>query len=315
MAGFVDDNSCQANSHPLDRHNLITNATHNAQLWNDILYSSGGILEHAKCSYHYICTDFDSNGTPYMRPGCHGEPIMIRDHQQQLTTLKQLSVYTPYKTLGTIQCPGQAQRGQISTLIRRSKERVRTLSTSTFRGQSAWMFFSLVYCKSVGYPLAICRIQPKHLQQIQGPMIPVILNRLGYDRRLARSLTFGPRYFGGLGIPNLIAINIASQISLFIRHLRTQGQLHDLLRINLTRMQHTAGIREQVFLSQDPTTTSGRLLAHSLPKFASDAECHHSDRLNRTATSPTTKQPVHHGHCMQSAICSQEYAKANAQIP
>lgn len=117
MAGFVDDNTSQTNGPSTNRPSLIAHATSAAQLWSDILYSSGGVLEHSKCSYHYILTDFDQHGAPVLRAGSHGDPITIHDHQASPTTLQQISVYTPYKTLGTYQCPGSAQRGQSDALL------------------------------------------------------------------------------------------------------------------------------------------------------------------------------------------------------
>jgi hypothetical protein len=119
------------------RRSLIAKATHDAQLWSDILYANGGILEHDKCSYHYIRIVFDRQGAPVMKAGLHGDPILIRDHTKTPTTLKQLSVYTPYKTLGTFQCPGPAQRGQAETLVKKSKLLVRTLASSSCHGSSA----------------------------------------------------------------------------------------------------------------------------------------------------------------------------------
>jgi hypothetical protein len=188
----------------------------------------------------------NQHGAPVLRAGIHGDPIIIRDHNNVPTQLKQLSVYTPYKTLGTFQCPGSNQHGQANTLIKRSKELTRTLATSNCHGPSAWMFFTSVFHKSVGYPLAVSRLTQKQLLQIQGPMIPLILNRLGYERRLARSLTFGPLRFGGLGIPHLLSSKVSSQISLFLRHLRTPGQPHLLSRINISCLQQTAGISTPV---------------------------------------------------------------------
>jgi hypothetical protein len=49
MDGYVDDNGCNANCKPHEEHTLVARATHDAQLWNDILWSSGGALEHSKC--------------------------------------------------------------------------------------------------------------------------------------------------------------------------------------------------------------------------------------------------------------------------
>jgi hypothetical protein len=80
-------------------------------------------------------------------------------------------------------------------------------------------------------------------------MIPLILNRIGYKRRLSRKLTFGPRQFGGLGIPHLLSYKISSQIKLVMRHLRTPGQPHLLSRVNISRLQQIAGISKPVLES------------------------------------------------------------------
>ena len=76
------------------------------------------------------------------------------------------------------------------------------------------MFYSSVFCKSVGYPLAASRLSDCQLLKIQGPMIPVILNRLGYERRLSHALAFGPCKFGGLGLTHLHAVKYSSQLQL-----------------------------------------------------------------------------------------------------
>ena len=247
MAGYVDDNSVQVTSHPAQRDSLIFRATADAQLWSDILWASGGVLEHDKCSYHYLRTDFDRNGAPILRAGKHGDPIIIKDSNGRETRLTQLSVYTPYKTLGTYQCPGSAQRQQTEELVKKAQSLIRTLATSSCQGQAAWLFYSAVFCKSVGYPLAVSRLSDQQIRKIQGPMTPVILNRLGYERRLSHALTFGPRRFGGLGLPHLQSIQDSSHINLMVRHLRTPGQPGTLAKINLNRLQYTAGVSFHIF--------------------------------------------------------------------
>ena len=121
MTGYVDDTNSLTNCHPSRRKSLIARATHDVQLWSDILWASGGILEHDKCSYHYILTDFDAHGAPVLWAGLHGPPIKIRDHYGNSTLLKQLSAYTPLKSLGTHQCLGSNQAGQTAALLKRSK--------------------------------------------------------------------------------------------------------------------------------------------------------------------------------------------------
>lgn len=64
MGGFVDDNRCNVNCRSYEEHELLAKVTHDAQLWSDILWASGGALEHSKCSYHYLRTRFTNSGDP-----------------------------------------------------------------------------------------------------------------------------------------------------------------------------------------------------------------------------------------------------------
>ena len=58
MIGFVDDSTGQVNLFDEDKApnpaKLIELMQQDAQLWNDLLWASGGNLELPKCSYHYL---------------------------------------------------------------------------------------------------------------------------------------------------------------------------------------------------------------------------------------------------------------------
>ena len=65
MGGYVDDCGLNANARASEEHNLVARATHDAQLWSSILGSSGGALEHTKCSNNYLRTEFAATGRPF----------------------------------------------------------------------------------------------------------------------------------------------------------------------------------------------------------------------------------------------------------
>ena len=66
MIGFVDDSTGQVNlfhkNIPPMAEMLVQLMQHDAQLWNNILWSSGSALEHPKCCYHYLQTIFQFDG-------------------------------------------------------------------------------------------------------------------------------------------------------------------------------------------------------------------------------------------------------------
>ncbi len=66
MVGFVDDSTGQVNDfeNPIQPNPAELSAfmQHDAKLWNDLLWISGGLLELDKCSYHHLHFDFNADG-------------------------------------------------------------------------------------------------------------------------------------------------------------------------------------------------------------------------------------------------------------
>jgi hypothetical protein len=116
MTGFVDDNNCNINYQPDHEDELCMQAKHNAQLWNDILWASGGALEHSKCTYKYLKTDFTDTGIPYFRAGLFGKQICVKDRSGYSTAIEHSLAYQAYKTLGTNQAATKQQKVQFQML-------------------------------------------------------------------------------------------------------------------------------------------------------------------------------------------------------
>jgi hypothetical protein len=83
MIGFVDDSTGQVNSfrdtHQPTPEFLREIMKLDAQLWSDLLWLSGGLLELGKCSFHQVHFDFAPDGTPLMRAGTFGDPLQVHD--------------------------------------------------------------------------------------------------------------------------------------------------------------------------------------------------------------------------------------------
>jgi hypothetical protein len=116
MSGFVDNNKCNMNCRPEEEDLLCVHAKHDAQLWNNILWGSGGALEHSKCSYNYPKTDFTSSGIPFLRRRSFGKQIRIHNNSGHSTVIKHTSVHQAYKTLRTYQAATKCQKIQFEML-------------------------------------------------------------------------------------------------------------------------------------------------------------------------------------------------------
>ena len=51
----------------------------------------------------------------------------------------------------------------------------------------------------VVYPTAACHLNDYQLDQLQRNYVSVLMNKMGFIRRYARDIVYGPKEFGGIG--------------------------------------------------------------------------------------------------------------------
>ena len=135
MIGFVDDtqgnvNDFLAETQPTPEE-LIKIMQYDAQLWSDLLWISGGLLELSKCSYHYIHFEFNESGQPQMTKTLVGPQLMLRDaeggHDIQI---KAFSVLRPHKTLGHFKSPEGNDKVHFHYLMKKANKMAASVATS-----------------------------------------------------------------------------------------------------------------------------------------------------------------------------------------
>jgi exonuclease III len=268
MTGFVDDNNAQTTGSPEEPEaDLALRCTHDAQLWHDILWATGGALEISKCSYQSMRFDFSAPGTPFLRHGTHGPPIVIKDPQGNDIPIKQLPVTQAYKILGTYQAAVTRQRQQHAVLLKNSLNHSRTLALSNVSTRGAWIYYSSVFLRSVGYPLGVCHLTDSQLDSLQGPMVSTTLQKMGYNSKTSRAITFGPTKYGGLDFRDLKIEQGVESLRLIMRHLRFPGQPQQMLLITLDQLQHNSGLGTP--LLEDPNVPAPHLEGLWIPQVRS----------------------------------------------
>jgi hypothetical protein len=128
-------------------------------------------------------------------------------------------------------------------LKKKATNLARVLALSHCSANAAWLFYSNIYMKAVGYPLSISRLSKTQLKELQGPIVSLTLNRMYHFKRTAQVLVFGPHHSRGLEFGTLETTQGAGRLILLIGHLRTpDGQPHNVLLIVLDRLQYMAGV-------------------------------------------------------------------------
>jgi hypothetical protein len=242
MIGFVDDSTGQVNEFtqnvqptPAFLRNVMQL---DAQLWNDLLWLSGGLLELSKCSFHHIHFDFAPDGTPMMRSGTFGAPLEVND---ELTgapvTIPAKSVFQSHKTLGHHKAPAGKNNTQLKVLRTCSDANAKLVATSPCNRMDSWYFYTAIYLPSLGYVLPNCFFDKKSLDKTQQAALRAFLAKCGYNRNTHRSIVFAPIRFGGCGFLALYTLQGEGQILAFLKHWRTDTDASRLLRIAVSWTQ------------------------------------------------------------------------------
>jgi hypothetical protein len=246
MTGFVDDNNCNCNKdaihHEPDSQALLSRMTHDAQLWHDILWTSGGALKLTKCQYHLMQWNSTLSGTPILDTGSSDTPIDLISPIGKQLRIKQLGCGQSYKTLGAFVEALQHQRTQYRSLLKKARIHTCLLATSSCRFNHAWIYYFSVFIRSVGYALLVCHLSRKQLNTIQRSMTPVLLAKMGLCQNISQTLCFVSSYYGGLDLRDLYILQGTGQLEFIIRHLRSPGMTGSLLSIVLGWFQFVAGV-------------------------------------------------------------------------
>ena len=125
---------------------LLRRMQYDAQLWNNLLYCSGGKLELPKCSFHVLRFEFRPNGTPIPEIASHDGAIHITD----LETNREIPIpskraFETHKTLGHFKSPTSRQQTELNNL-REKAERISVLiSISPLTRQGASLAYHTIY--------------------------------------------------------------------------------------------------------------------------------------------------------------------------
>ena len=281
MVAFVDDstgtyNDFQAQTEPTLLE-MLPHAQSDCQSWNDLLWCSGGKLELPKCSYHVLRFEFLPNGIPYAKKSDDDLLLQVKDAETGcMIRIPTKQADDPHKTLGHWKSPIAARHNkQLSVLKTKAQDLALLIGTGALSRHGADLAYHAVYCTSLKYVLPQCFFHPRTLDQAEAQSLPIILAKLGFNRNTAKAIRFCPQSYGGCGMIPWKVLQGEGQISLFIKHWRTNTIISQMLRMALAWSQWDAGISEPIL--QAPHIPLPHLEARWIPSLRrslTDAQMH-----------------------------------------
>ena len=259
IIGFVDDAKNRTNlsfsqdSNLLDQifPTLVEQATHDSQLWHDILTSANQALELSKCKYHLIHFQFSPQGAPSLveepDPTHPRQPLIITGRDGQPVRLTYVPSSKAIKYLGCHKCPAH-QKHQLEALKKRCDDYARVVRCSRLSRRAVQVFYQSIYRLSVNYPLPVCYFTFKELDGIQKNAHIAMIQGCGYNSTTAHAVIFGPDHLQGAGFFHLYDEQGHGQVSYFLKSWRTpQTYEGSLLRVAVAWAQYAVGISRSIF--------------------------------------------------------------------
>ena len=259
MIGFVDDSNNCVNDFAQSNvpvQEILTQAQHDAQLWNDLLHCSGGALEVRKCMFHFAHFTSTCTGEPVLNhfnpdsmkiqvtePGPAGETLPIQ----------YLPPTTSRKTLGCWKSPSGTYKQGLAAITKNATKKATLIANSNLDAKSAARYYHSIFLPSVTYPLPTYCIPEKKLVDLQNQTVRPFLSRLGYARSMPRTVIFGPIKLGGADFKPLYDEQESRKLELLIKHLRCPSAVSDHLNIALHWIHRLSGTSFNILQEVTPS--------------------------------------------------------------
>ena len=231
---------------------LVRTLEQDAQYWENLLSVSGGCLELSKCFYYVLAWTFTAKGDMVPLTPEEIEEVSSKVRLQEFgktdhTTIESKPPHEAHKTLGVWNTMIGDDSAHIKTLVKCSANMAAIVGTSGMHPYQAEVAVRMIYTPAIGYSLPAVNIPAKTLNKIQNKAMESFIPAMGYNRKTPHAILYGPKEFGGAGIPHLHTECRIHQIVTLLLHIRARTSLGSLFMINLNWIQLTIGFGKSCF--------------------------------------------------------------------
>jgi hypothetical protein len=195
---------------------------HDAQRWERLLWSSGGLLNLLKGLYYTTLWRFDEEGGPFLKSMDDIVPSLRltsgADPINQPVT--QYDVSAAHRYLGDWIACNLQMHTTLSANQETATNYARRVLTSPLSKRDAWIAYHDVFIPSMMYTFPVTHHSDKSLRKLQSPPNRSTLAKNGFNRNTPHALVYGPTIYNGLAMRDLPVEQGVGQLQLIIRHVR-----------------------------------------------------------------------------------------------
>jgi hypothetical protein len=223
---------------------------HDAQTWERLLWTSGGLLNLTKCLYYVSFWTFDLEGRGSLTPQADLPQLLLTNGNSDIPVpVAHYNFDAAHSYLGNKMAPNFQMTAAYAQILNTSNQFAKRLAASPLSRHDAWIAYFAVYIPQMTYTLCLTAHSAKKLRKLQSKALRATLNKLGFNRNTPHAVAFGPCIRAGLSMRDLPTEQGIALLLIIIRHLRSHTAQTKILLIALSWWQLVMG-------------TSFSLLAH-----------------------------------------------------
>jgi hypothetical protein len=255
---FIDDNTSATNKFHEWLHvkptpeNVVSHLQKDAQVWERLLFTSGGLLKLRKCLYYDIHWQFDDEGRPSLTSKTAIPSLSLTNSRDTIAKeINQFDCSVAHQYLGVWNAPSLSMTVNLQALTQKAKSYSSRLFKSGLSKYEVWMAYFACFVPAMTFTLAVCSFSLSTLVKLQQNAVRSTLARLGINCNISRGIVFGSPLFGGLGLRHLFVEQGITQLELLLRHLRAKTTQGALLLIGLSWWHLSAGFSTSLWKNTD----------------------------------------------------------------
>jgi hypothetical protein len=232
-----------------------------AQVWERLLWTTGGALELSKCFYYLIAWDFHKSGAPALLTPAEmpdTEIFITNGADAAHTLIQQTDSSIAHRTLGVWPAPSGCNEEQSRRCMDRSNQIAEGVRHSHMARNEALMGYRHIWLPSVGYALAAWPLTERQLHRISINSNNAFISKMGFCCKTSRKVIFGSRAHGGFGLTPLLDFQGVNQATLLVQHLRLMDSVGKMLLIGYAWTQLFSGVSFQLLSKPD-------IILHHIP--------------------------------------------------
>ena len=243
---FVNDSSLWLLKMGLSLCTIIQLMQFAAQKWEQLLYATGGALNHPKCFWYGITWHFSVNGKCTMQDLLDPEDPTIQltagNDTTQKYMIQHMKTSTGTCTLGVWLAPDGNDKDEYQYRLKQAHTMKQHLCHALIGRSHAYIGFQSIWKAMILYPLGTMCFTAKQCQQLQAVYLPSFLSKMGISQTTATTICNSPISLGGLNIFHHKTEQGVMQMKLLISHLRKNDDVGHLLKISKDHLQLQAGV-------------------------------------------------------------------------